>query len=140
MIQKILLATDGSHCSERALYFAASLARSYNASIALVHAYIPPPQPGSDGPTPGSIYETREQAEILVEEAARRLSEMGIEDVETIVVKGPAINVITGTAESCKPDMLVIGARGQSLWPGNQLGSVSMAVTQRVECPVLVVR
>ncbi|NLG74116.1 MAG: universal stress protein [Chloroflexi bacterium] len=140
MIQKILLAIDGSHCSEQALYFAASLARSYHASIVLVHAFIPPPHPGSDGPTPESIYETREQAESLAEEAAGRLREMGIEDVESIVVKGPAINVITGTAESYKPDMVIIGARGQSLWPGNQLGSVSMAVTQRVECPVLVVR
>jgi len=34
----------------------------------------------------------------------------------------------------------VIGARGNSTWQGALLGSVSMLVTQRAECPVLVVK
>lgn len=37
-------------------------------------------------------------------------------------------------------DVIVIGARGQSPWQGLVLGSVSLAVTQRAPCAVLVVK
>ena len=140
MIQTILLAIDGSACSDRALHFTASLARTYHTRVVLVYAYIPVPEPLLENRHPGSMYESRDQAEKLVQQAARRLRELGIAEVETEIVEGPAVNVIIGAAETYRPDILVIGARGQSLWPGSQLGSVSMAVTQRVECPVLVVR
>ncbi|MER3458879.1 MAG: universal stress protein, partial [Chloroflexota bacterium] len=43
-------------------------------------------------------------------------------------------------AEVRKPDLIVVGARGLGTWRGLILGSVSMAVTQRAECPVLVVK
>jgi nucleotide-binding universal stress UspA family protein len=48
--------------------------------------------------------------------------------------------VILGIAETRHIDLIVIGARGLSTWQGILLGSVSMAVAQRAECPVLVVK
>jgi nucleotide-binding universal stress UspA family protein len=138
MIQTILLATDGSMSAERALQYAASLARNYRTRMIVVHAFLP--GSGQGNQTPNSIYETRDQAIALVRQAANRLKELGISEVETVVVPGPAVNVIIGAVETHHPDILVVGARGQSLWPGTQMGSISMAVTQRVECPVLVVR
>lgn len=48
--------------------------------------------------------------------------------------------MILNVAEARKPDLLVVGARGLGTWQGIFLGSVSMAVTQRAECPVLVVK
>jgi nucleotide-binding universal stress UspA family protein len=44
------------------------------------------------------------------------------------------------TSSNNCPDLIVIGARGLGTWPGLLLGSVSMAVTQRAQCPVLVVK
>lgn len=140
MIQTILLATDGSGCAERAANFAASLGKSYHARVIVVHAYTP--LPGEQDP-PGSrraLYETRDQARSLVGATARRLQDMGVSQVETEVMEGPAANVVLGVAETYTPDILVLGARGTSTWQGNLLGSVSMAVTQRAECPVLVVK
>jgi len=60
--------------------------------------------------------------------------------VETEVIEGPAVNAIIGVAETRKPDIIVIGARGLSTWQGLLMGSVSLSVTQRAECPVLVVK
>ncbi len=140
MIRTILFATDGSNCSERALYYTASLARCYQTRVILVNAYLPAPEPEPADRSAGSQPGPREEAERLMEETASRLKELGVAEVESVVIAGPAVNVITGAAESYQPDMLVIGARGQSLWTGNQLGSVSMAVVQRVDCPVLVVK
>lgn len=140
MIQTILLATDGSIGAERALQFAASLARNYRTRMIVVHAFLQSPDHGQGNPAPDSIYETRDQATALVQQAANRLKELGISEVMTEIVPGPAVNVIIGAVETHRPDILVVGARGRSLWPGTQLGSISMAVSQRVECPVLVVR
>jgi nucleotide-binding universal stress UspA family protein len=65
---------------------------------------------------------------------------MGVPDVDIDTAEGPAASVILNVAESRKPDLLVEGARGLGTWQGIILGSVSMAVTQRAECPVLVVK
>jgi len=47
---------------------------------------------------------------------------------------------IIRAAENRKPDLVVIGGRGLGIWEGDILGSVSMAVTQRAKCPVLIVK
>jgi nucleotide-binding universal stress UspA family protein len=139
MIQTILLATDGSPCAERALQYAASIGKVYQSRIVIVHAFIS----GSGSQLQNSIsaiYETGFEAEQLVGRSVTRLNQMGILTVTTDVVEGPAVNVIIGAAESHSADILILGARGQSLWAGDHLGSVSMAIVQRVGCPVLVVR
>ena len=140
MINSILLATDGSAPSERAAEFTASLARHYHSKVFVLHAYTPVPGNHEQQKYSRSIYETPEQAYSLVVQVAERLNDMGATQVETDVMEGPAANVIIGVAESCSPDLIVIGARGNSTWQGMLLGSVSMVVTQRAECPVLVVK
>jgi len=140
MINRILLATDGSAPSKRAAEFTASLARRYNSQVVVLHAYTPVPGEHAHQSYSRSLYETHEQASDLVVQVAGRLKEMGASQVETSVMEGPAAHVIIGVAESSSPDLIVIGARGNSTWQGALLGSVSMLVTQRAECPVLVVK
>lgn len=140
VIRHILLAVDGSFVADRAADFAASLALRYRARITVLHAFTPIAEragaPGQ-GQTPGW---TRETAQASVAGTALHLSAMGIAEVATEVVEGPAPNVILGIAETLKPDLIVVGARGLGTWQGQTLGSVSMAVAQRAECPVLVVK
>ncbi len=139
MIQHILLATDGSTQAEQAAEFAASLALRFHAKITVLHAFMP----AAERVIAGGIHEmprNLEAAQKRIALTARRLAEMGVQPVEVEVVEGPATSVIIGMAETCQPDMIVIGARGQGTWAGHILGSVCMAVTQRVECPVLVVK
>lgn len=140
MIKSILLASDGSSSAERASSFAASLAKCYHARVTVVHAYTPVPVYLGRNDHNRAIYETIDQAQSLVENVEKRLREMGVSQVATEIMEGPAANVILGVAESYPPDIIVIGARGTSTWQGSLLGSVSMAVTQRAEAPVLVVK
>jgi nucleotide-binding universal stress UspA family protein len=136
MIQSILLATDGSPTAGRAADLAASLALRYGATLVILHAC----GPAAGNLRPRAAPQTQTEATALVADLALRFHNLGIALVDTEVVEGPAINVILGMADTRRPDMIVIGARGLGNWPGPVLGSVSMAVTQRAECPVLVVK
>jgi nucleotide-binding universal stress UspA family protein len=144
MIQSILLITDGSAPAERAANFAASLATHYQAKVIVLHAF--PPLPGHldsylGQPSYGqALQKTLEEARSLVGSVANRLHELGVTDVDTEILEGPAVSTILNMAEARKPDLLVMGARGLGTWQGVILGSVSMAITQRAECPVLVVK
>lgn len=140
MIQSILYATDGSAPAERAGDFVASLAVRYGAKVTVLHAYTPVPGYLGEPNYSRTLYKTLEEAEALVADVARRLRELGVAEVETEVVEGPAADAILNVAEVRKPDLIVVGARGLGTWRGLILGSVSMAVTQRAECPVLVVK
>ena len=141
MIQMILVATDGSATSERAADFAASLAIRFHSKVTVLHALTTEPVTPVQGARAGrTTMNSLVEKNNLVDHAAGRLHELGVSSVETRVVEGPAVNVILGVAESLKPDLLVMGARGLSTWQGILLGSVSSAVTQRAECPVLIVK
>ncbi len=140
MIKNILLTTDGSAPAERAADFAASLATRYEAKVTVLHAFTPVPGHLGEPNYSRALYKTLEEAESLVADAAKRLREMGVADVETDVIEGSATDVILRVAETRKPDLMMIGARGLGTWKGLILGSVSMAVTQRAECPVLIVK
>lgn len=76
----------------------------------------------------------------LVEGVANRLRELGVKEVVPELIEGSATDVILGLVETRRPDLVVVGSRGLGTWQGAFLGSVSMAVTQRADCPVLVVK
>jgi nucleotide-binding universal stress UspA family protein len=140
MIENILLATDGSRPAKQAAEFAASLALRFRAKVTVLHAYTPVPAYLGEPNYSQVFYESLNGAKALAEDTASRLHDMGIAEVETEVIEGPAANAILGVAETRKPDIIVIGARGLSTWQGLLMGSVSLSVTQRAECPVLVVK
>jgi nucleotide-binding universal stress UspA family protein len=140
MIQNILLATDGSAPSERAADFAASLAARYEAKVTVLHVFTPLPGHLGEPNYSRALHQTLEEAKSLVADVAKRLREMRVAQVETDVIEGAAIGAILRVAETRQPDLIVMGARGLGTWKGIILGSVSMAVTQRAECPVLIVK
>lgn len=140
MLQCILLATDGSTCASRAADFAASLALRYPAKIIVLHVSTLGYSHLSGIDQQKILSEAQGAAQILVNEVAQHLREIRIKEVDPVVLFGPPVNVILGFAEMHKPDLIVMGARGSGTWQGIMLGSVSMAVTQRAECPVLVVK
>jgi nucleotide-binding universal stress UspA family protein len=140
MIQNILLATDGSAPAERAVDYAASLAIRFLGKVTVLHAYTPVPGYLGKPNYNRALYENLDEARAVVERAADRLRTLGVSEVETDLIEGPPANVILGVAETRQPDLIVIGARGLSTWQGMLMGSVSMAVTQRSDRPVLVVK
>jgi len=140
MIQHILLATDGSAPAERAADFAASLAARYAARLTVLYAFDPVPHYLGEPNYSQALHQTLKEANSLVDDVAKRLHEIGATGVTTEVIGGPAADAILSVVGTRKPDLLVMGARGLGTWQGVILGSVSMAVIQRAECPVLVVK
>ena len=140
MIQNILLVTDGSASSKRAADFSVSLATQYHAKVTVLHAYHPIPLRLGEPYYGQALATVLQEAQALVDDVVEHLFKMGVAEVDEEVLEGPASEAILRVAGTRKPDLLVIGARGMSAWQGLLLGSVSMAVTQRAECPVLVVK
>ena len=141
MFRQILFATDGSFASEHAGDYAASLAIRFHSKIVVLHAFnqLVVPPVGYSFPNVDA-YASYQDAEKLVQRTAERMRNHGVEDVEVQVVQGQAVHVILGVAETMKPDVIVMGARGVGTWQGLLLGSTSMSVVQRAQVPVLVVK
>jgi nucleotide-binding universal stress UspA family protein len=59
--------------------------------------------------------------------------------VETQLIEGPPAPAILRVAQEEAFDLIVLGSRGQGQLAGLLLGSVSSAVAQRADCPVLIV-
>lgn len=140
MVKNILLVTDGSAPSGRAADFAASLATQCHAKVTVLHAYSSVPARLGEPYYGQALTAVLGEAQALVDGVAAHLRELGVAEVDTDILEGPASDAILRVAETRKPDLLVVGGRGLSTWQGLLLGSVSMAVTQRAECPVLVVK
>jgi len=141
MFQHILYATDGSFGAERAGDYAASLALRFHAKVTVLHAYNQLPLIPAGYTFPNvDAYASYNDAEALVRRTAERLRNHGVQEVQTEIVQGQPVHVILGVAETIKPDVIVMGARGVSTWQGILLGSISMSVVQRAQIPVLVVK
>jgi nucleotide-binding universal stress UspA family protein len=109
--------------------------------VTVLHAYhaLPASPPAYTFPNIGAFAQ-KADADALVQQTAERLRNHGVQKVETEVLQGQPVHVILGVAETIKPDVIILGARGVSTWQGSLLGSTSMAVVQRAEVPVLVVK
>ena len=141
MIQRIMLATDGSASAERAADFAASLSTRCGAKVTVLHVYSPALSYVDKATGNRKRCSTSGNAKSLVTNVAEHLREVRVSDVDTEISQGPVASAILNFARSRKPDLLVLGARGLGARSGGMLlGSVTMAVTYRAECPVLVVK
>jgi len=131
---------DGSPAAHRAADFAASLALRYPAKIMLLNVLTLGYSHQSVTDQFELLLAAEGVAHTFVANVTEHFREVGVTDVETTILYGPPVGVILGFAEMHKPDLIVMGARGAGTWQGKMLGSVSMAVTQRAECPVLIVK
>jgi nucleotide-binding universal stress UspA family protein len=140
MFQTIVFATDGSDAAARASEYVAALAKCYDAQVLALHVVASPPTALSEPHFSQAVRLGLEHGHTLVAATERRLRELGVAKVETSVLEGHPVEAILHTVATHSPHLLVIGARGMSPWKGLVLGSVSLALTQRAECPVLVVK
>ena len=141
MIRHILFATDGSFAAERAGDYVASIAMRFHAKVTILHAFMHVQVPLASYSFPNiDSYASQKDAEVLTEKAAERMRNLGVFEVETEVISGQPTSVILGVAETIKPDLIILGARGLSTWQGLLMGSVSTSVVQRAESPVLIVK
>jgi nucleotide-binding universal stress UspA family protein len=152
MINKILVATDSSAPSNRALKMAAQLAKQYDAELHIIHVIrdmqipfeikeIPELEPHKFELFNDAREEVMRKIAESVLKLARDIAEKaGADKVQTVIGTGdPAISIL-GVAQRRKMDMIVIGTRGLGKLKGKILGSVSRKVTNNAETSCLIVR
>ena len=144
-IRSILLPTDFSDCANYALSYAASLARTFGASIICVHVIEPMvPTVGYSGMTePLPIADITDQLEYSAERELPKLAEReecaGLE-VEEVIVHGEAASEIVRAAKERNVDLIVVSSHGRTGLGRILFGSTAEAVVRHASCPVLVVK
>ncbi|OBJ03054.1 universal stress protein [Mycobacterium sp. 1165196.3] len=144
--QTVVVGTDGSDSSLRAVARAAAIAADHGAKLIVVTAHLPVPEergryaipPGSDH---GQDYRTVGEAPYyrILRDARERAHQAGAKDVEEKSVVGAPINVLVDLAKEVDADLLVVGNVGLSSVAGRLLGSVPSAVSRRAKTDVLIV-
>ena len=152
MINRILVATDASAASNRALKMAAQFAVLHNAELLVIHVIrdmqIPfeiKEIPELESDALESFNDARETimrkiAESVLRAAKEKAEKAGADKIDTAIGTGdPAISIL-GFARRRKIDMIVIGTRGLGKLKGTILGSVSRKVANNAETSCLIVR
>jgi nucleotide-binding universal stress UspA family protein len=133
---KVVVAVDGSSCSEQALRWAARQASISGGELHAVTAWHFPNTYGSaivmdDG-------DWAENGRMVLEQAlTETLGPAEADSVQRHVLQGHPAQVLLDQAADA--DLLVVGSRGHGGFAGMLLGSVSQHVVAHAPCPVVVV-
>ena len=147
MIDKLLVALDGSNPSLKAVDYACEIAAALKAKVILLYvvkAYELPE--GLRGYAelehiPGTNLEIlKKVAGDLVSNATKRAREKGVDDIVGEVEEGPVARTIVARAKHHDANMIVVGSRGLGNIEATLRGGVSHRVELLAKCPVLTVR
>jgi nucleotide-binding universal stress UspA family protein len=144
---KILLAIDGSPCSDEAVAEVARRPWPEDTQVRVV-SVVEPPAPLVAEPYMGvaGYFEEVErlkqkQAEEIVARGAAVLREgAGTLGVASEVITGSPKRTIVEEAEAWGADLIVVGSHGYHTWERMLLGSVSQSVAAHALCSVEIVR
>jgi nucleotide-binding universal stress UspA family protein len=145
---KILLAVDGSACSQAAIEEVGRRPWPEGSSIKVLTAFeLPMPPTPESWALPANYFEEmdlalRQQAQNIVTDAIAKLKAKLNKTVslDAQIVPGSPRNVILDEAESWGADLIVVGSHGYRAWERFLLGSVSQSVVSHANCSVEVVR
>ncbi|HEX7353667.1 MAG TPA: universal stress protein [Mycobacteriales bacterium] len=140
----VLVGTDGSESSFRAVERAASIAADAGAVLHLVSAYRPLPEKDRRRAAEelGDLaYKVTgsSPAEDALGEAEAVAQKAGASAIEKHAVEGDPVDVLVEAAGSYRADLLVVGNRGLNSLSGRILGSVPQNVSHRAAVDVLIV-
>lgn len=142
MFKKILVATDASEYSRRALRTALEIARTFNAEVELLFVtYIREAYWGYNAAYGILVpQEQIDEAGELALEATLEGIDVGDVSLRKKKVQGYPASVILEEIAKENIDLVVMGSHGYGPIVGQVLGSVSQRVVQRAACPVLIVK
>jgi nucleotide-binding universal stress UspA family protein len=141
-LKKILLPTDLSEYSRHALPYALELARSYGATLHLVHVVEAQwAGPLASAEFPGQVEDALKYNREAGEKALRKMKE-DIKEVavETHVLVGAPHVEIVRLARREKMDLVVLATHGRTGLAHALIGSVAEKVVQMAPCPVLSIK
>ncbi len=131
-MKKIMVATDFSERSDRALRRATLLAIEFGATIVLIHVV--------DDDQPRRIVDIEhDEAETLLQQTAATQREVDGVTCETRVILASSFAGIIQAVEDEKPDLLVIGRHRRSVLKDVFIGTTAERTIRLVDCPVLMV-
>jgi nucleotide-binding universal stress UspA family protein len=137
--ERILVAIDGSDCSNRAFAKAVELAQVTGASLTALAIEGPLPAYAA---TIGEVEEVKREKDLffgaLGERARTEGAAAGLA-VEVEIRAGHAAEVISSFAAEGGYDLVVLGHRGHFL-RDHLLGSTADRVAEHAPCPVMIVR
>jgi nucleotide-binding universal stress UspA family protein len=138
--QKILVAYDFNAVSDKALEWAADVAKQTGAQLTLLHVVlIPPPAIAPDAVIPlvqPTALDTREAEDRLRKVLAAR-GTAGHVDAMTAAHVGAAV---VARAHELSADLIVIGTHNRGALARAFMGSVATHVVHHADCPVVTVR
>ena len=143
---KILLAIDGSTCSDAAVEEVARRPWPERTLVKVLTAWETPMAPTPEGwALPANYFKEmdaalRKQGENIVNRAIQKLKANKALLVDAVLTPGSPRPVILDEAESWGADLIVLGSHGYGRWKRLLLGSVSQAVVSHAKCSVEVVR
>jgi nucleotide-binding universal stress UspA family protein len=131
-LKRILVPTDWSELSARALQFAAFLARDPDAELIVL--YVVPLPSLMYGPPPESYLENERDELCRVRPSDPNLR------VRHLLSEGEPAAAILQAARETNADLIVMGTHGRTGLDRLVVGSVAEQVVRRAPCPVLTVR
>ena len=147
MINKILVATDASAPSMRAVRFAAELAVSHESELLILNVIrdMQLPDELRAAPEFESFYNARDNlmrqaADKILGEAKVEARRAGAKRIQTAIGSGDPATSIAGFSRRRKIDLIVVGTRGWSKIKASAMGSVSRKLLDLTDTNCLVVR
>jgi nucleotide-binding universal stress UspA family protein len=147
MYQRILIATDGSRLSRRAVSQGIALAKSFGATVVAFHNKAPYPtiyygEPVMIPPSTERQFEreTQKLAEKYLSEVATQAQKAGVECKGVSASGVSPADAIIRTAKTEKCDLIVMASHGRKGLSRVLLGSETSAVLTHSKIPVLVTR
>jgi nucleotide-binding universal stress UspA family protein len=142
----VVVGTDGSESSLRAVGRAGALAGACGATLVVACAYLPAEADDREVSRAGDVLRDEayqvmgsHPAEELVRTAADQARAAGATQVKTLAVVGSPVETLLDVVRREDADLLVVGNRGLNSIKGRLLGSVPADATRRSQVDVLVV-
>ena len=153
----VIVGTDGSDSSMRAVERAGAVAAHDNAKLIIASAYIPHVEKGGWSRAPshdhvsdpraadslrGEGYKLHGEAPVYeaLHDARDRAKAAGAHDIEVRAIEGAAVDALMHLAEQTKADLLVVGDVGLDTVAGRLLGSVPANVARKAKIDILIVQ
>ena len=146
MINKILVATDASSASSRAVGFAARLSVQHEAELLILNVIrdMQLPEELKAAPEFESFYDARDElmrraADKILKGAKQMAKKEGAKNIQTAIGSGDPATSVAGFAKRRNVDLIVVGTRGLSKIKAASMGSVSRKILDQTDVNCLVI-
>ncbi len=141
-LKKILVPTDFSETSKKAVQYALRFAEQFDCEIGLLYV-VEPATPVVGAPLAVEVSTDEEEFSIAEKDLAALAAELqtdSLHSVRSFLRVGHAPNEITKAAKELDVDLIIIATHGYTSWQHLCIGSTAERVVRTAPCPVLVVR